>query len=65
MITDKPTIYLAGPIQHVADSGHGWRDDLIAEYSDRFDFLNPLDKYDADEIENEAVRWLESNITKP
>lgn len=46
----KPSVYLAGPIQHASDSGHGWRDALIEQYGDRFRFLNPLDKYDADAV---------------
>ena len=45
-----PTIYLAGPIQHAADSGHGWRDRLIEKYDGNgFDFHNPLDNIDATE----------------
>ena len=60
-MTDKssdytPTIYLAGPVQHADDGGHGWRDDVIAQYSDQLDFLNPLDKYDTPSTE---VEWLQ------
>jgi len=42
----EPTVYLAGPVQNVEDSGRGWRDDLKGLYGDRWDFLDPLDKYD-------------------
>ena len=51
-----PTIYLAGPVQHADDGGHDWRDDVIAQYGDQLDFLNPLDKYDTPSTE---VEWLQ------
>ena len=51
-----PTIYLAGPVQHADDGGHDWRDDVIAQYRDQLDFLNPLDKYDTPSTE---VEWLQ------
>lgn len=38
-------IYLAGPVQHAADGGHGWRDH-IKEDMPRAEWLDPLDKYD-------------------
>lgn len=37
-----PVVYLAGPIQHAADNGHGWRDYVAAEV-DAFEWLSPLD----------------------
>jgi hypothetical protein len=52
----EPTVYLAGPVQHADDGGHGWRDDIEAQYGDQFDFLNPLDKYDTPSTE---VAWLQ------
>jgi nucleoside 2-deoxyribosyltransferase len=39
-------VYLAGPVQHVADGGHGWRDRLERVYGDGYEFINPLAKYD-------------------
>lgn len=47
-MTEKPKVYLAGPIQHADDGGHGWRDDVI-EATDEFEWLNPLDKHDGGE----------------
>jgi len=40
----KPTIYLAGPVQHADDHGVGWRE-TVAETASSFETLNPLDKY--------------------
>jgi len=51
-----PTIYLAGPVQHADDGGHDWRNDVVEQYGDQFDFLNPLDKYDTPSTE---VEWLQ------
>jgi nucleoside 2-deoxyribosyltransferase len=42
----KPSIYLAGPVQHAVESGRDWREELKRLYGDRWDFLDPLDKYD-------------------
>lgn len=50
-----PTVYLAGPVQHMDDGGHGWRDDVEWSYDEQIDFLNPLDKYDTPATE---VVWL-------
>lgn len=48
-VQSQPQVYLAGPIQHADDGGHGWRDMVIGEYSDSFDFINPLDFFDGGE----------------
>lgn len=42
-----PTVYLAGPIQHAADGGKGWRDRVQEVYDDGIEWLDPLAKYDA------------------
>lgn len=36
------SVYLAGPILHVADHGETWRDTVTSEYSTVFDWVNPL-----------------------
>lgn len=41
----KPTIYLAGPVMNLDDGGAGWREDVIENYDDQFQFNNPLGKY--------------------
>lgn len=41
----NPTVYLAGPVQHTEDGGKEWRDETVTEYGDKFDFHNPLWKY--------------------
>jgi len=48
-MTDKPTVYLAGPVRF-ADDGEGglalgWRDRFEARFGDRFEVRNPLSKY--------------------
>jgi len=43
-----PAIYLAGPIKHAEDGGHGWRDQTV-EATDAIDFLNPLNFFDGTE----------------
>lgn len=52
----RPTVYLAGPIRHAENGGHDWRDDTIEQYSDQFDFLNPLDAFDTTE---DQITWLQ------
>ena len=42
----KPRVYLAGPVADVEDGGHEWRDYITETFESRFDWLNPLDKYD-------------------
>jgi nucleoside 2-deoxyribosyltransferase len=39
------SIYLAGPVAHVDDGGAGWREDVVDEYGDEFEFQNPLAQY--------------------
>jgi nucleoside 2-deoxyribosyltransferase len=55
-MTDKITIYQAGPIQNVDDNGTGWRNRFVEDYPE-YNWLNPLDKYnpsDVDDFENEG-----------
>jgi hypothetical protein len=47
----KNTIYLSGPIRKAEDNGRSWREDIVSEYSDHFDFCNPLDKFNPTEHE--------------
>lgn len=46
---DTEKVYLAGPIMHADDGGHGWRNRIIDGYPDAFDWVNPLDKFDGGE----------------
>lgn len=55
-----PTVYLAGPVQHAEDGGHGWRRDIQERYGGQFEFLNPLDKYDTP---SDEVEWLQPDET--
>jgi len=48
---EKNSIYLCGPIRKVEDDGRGWRNNLIEEYSNEFNFVNPLDRYDPEDQE--------------
>lgn len=48
---DKDTVYLSGPVRCVDDDGREWRERVINEYSDTFDFRNPLDSFDPAEEE--------------
>lgn len=45
---DRPKVYLAGPIQHADDGGHGWRDKVIDDHRS-LQYLNPLDFFDGGE----------------
>lgn len=60
---DKLTLYLSGPIRKLEDNGEGWRNKIINEYSDSFDFLNPLDRYNPDEEEilNDPINYSEDS----
>jgi len=61
--TDKPTVYLSGPIRKVSDNGNGWRNEVIEEYSNTFNFKNPLDRYNPSEhdILNDPVELDEDS----
>jgi len=41
----EATIYLAGPVAAYDDGGAGWRERVVDEFSDEYEFRNPLDKY--------------------
>lgn len=56
-----PTIYMAGPVQHADDGGHGWRNELQQSNLDA-EWNNPLDKYDLS-IDN--VRWVKDESKIP
>jgi hypothetical protein len=51
----RPTLYLCGPIQHAADDGKGWREDIRSEHSDSFSFQDPWDKYPDDATNDEIL----------
>ena len=53
-MNSNPIVYLAGPVQHVADGGADWRDELQSVWGDRFEFKNPLAKYNVP-VENLTV----------
>jgi len=52
-MSERPTIYLAGPVMSMADGGAGWREDLSERFGDAYEFKNPLAKYNipVDDIE--------------
>lgn len=58
-------VYLAGPIQHAADYGKGWRARLksgeIAE-TDGIEFVDPMDKYNTKE--QEYTEWTDTDIIR-
>lgn len=45
----EPKIYLAGPVRKLPDGGAQWRDKIVDEFGEYFDFINPLDKYNVPE----------------
>lgn len=38
-----PTVYLAGPMNHVSDRGRPWREHLVENEAEGIEYLNPLD----------------------
>jgi nucleoside 2-deoxyribosyltransferase len=56
-----PTIYMAGPVQHVEDGGHGWREELQESDLDA-QWNNPLDKYD---LSIDDVQWVKDESKVP
>lgn len=61
--TDGNTIYLCGPIRKASDSGRKWREDLIADYSNTYNFRNPLDEYDPEthDVLNDSIEYDENS----
>ena len=45
MVSERPAVYLAGPVAHLEDGGAGWRVEIADDYGDKFDFKDPLAKY--------------------
>ena len=45
MASERPAVYLAGPVGHLEDGGAGWREEIADDYGDTFDFKDPLEKY--------------------
>lgn len=60
---EKNTIYLSGPIRKAKDNGHSWRESLIEDYEEKFNFINPLDRYDPEshEIINDPVHLTDGS----
>lgn len=52
---EEETVYLAGPIRFCDSGGHGWRDEVVEDYGERFRFLNPLDEHDGMEEGVEVI----------
>lgn len=40
------TVYLSGPVRLVDDDGREWRENVIDDFGNEFDFINPLDTFD-------------------
>jgi len=55
----KPTLYLAGPVQHADDHGVSWRE-TAAETAHSFETADPLDKYNVGLDDLEIVHGGES-----
>lgn len=51
-MTDNMKVYMAGPIQHAHDDGKGWRQRVKERY-DYIEWLDPFDKYDSTEPEDQ------------
>jgi hypothetical protein len=75
MTDDRPTIYLAGPVQHVDGGGADWREQVQEFYADEYDFRDPLSKYNvpADDLtivdgvsnpENDATVGVEEIVER-
>jgi len=45
LTNSKPTVYLAGPVQAKDDGGSSWRNTVKHQFSDGYEFRDPLDKY--------------------
>lgn len=58
-MSDKPTVYLAGPIQHTQDDGKSWRKYIKDKYEHLFEFQDPWDKY-PDGVSNDEILDPES-----
>jgi hypothetical protein len=52
-MTYQPSVYMAGPIQHVNDYGKGWRAHVRQEY-DGIDWIDPTDMEDPTEAAAEG-----------
>jgi nucleoside 2-deoxyribosyltransferase len=63
-MTEQPTVYMAGPIQHAADKGKGWRA-RVRENFDGIEWLDPMDKYDPTKAEKQLRReWTDEQIVE-
>jgi hypothetical protein len=59
------TVYLAGPIQHAADHGVGWRERLKDEdinHEGNIEWIDPMDKYNTHEMEYRE--WTSEDIVR-
>lgn len=64
--TQSNTIYLSGPIRKDDSDGRDWRNTLIEGYSNKFEFINPLDFYDPQthEILNDPIQLSDDSDKK-
>lgn len=53
--SEPPTVYLAGAIDDAPDHGVPWRRQLREHYSDEYDLIDPLEKYDVPVADLEYV----------
>jgi len=60
MCMSKPTVYMAGPIQHAADRGKGWRNRV--KQGDECEWVDPFDKYDS--TTEEGAEWSDEDIVE-
>lgn len=67
------SVYLAGPIQHAEGHGVNWRQQVMDDYDEDFEWLDPLSKYDTsnpeveffyeDDLPDEEVYELKTQVT--
>lgn len=55
-----PPVYLAGPIQHAADRGKGWRERI--KERDECRWIDPFEKYDS--TTDEGAEWTDEDIVE-
>ena len=53
-MTDKPVVYLAGPVAHT-ENANSWRTGIKKSHGDEYEFLDPLNKYDVPTDDLEVV----------
>lgn len=58
-----PKVYLSGPMQHLADEGRRWREEVKQQYPG-IDWLDPLDKAIEDEKPQDPDFWADHELSQ-